>query len=230
MNTLKEKILSRGYWLTVIRPSRFVEKRIPNISDLYPIIRKNSVSLRGWDFPHLDSRNPYRIDIDWIGEDFEWEHHLSSWRFYQSGQFIHLSAIAIDWRDQSSFWPADENWEPNKLLGVGDVIFNYTEIIELGSRLALSDAGDEAMHIEIKTGNLQRRTLYMDDPRKWGFFEIFTTKINEFPYIIDPTKTELITNSKSLAVSASIELFKRFGWNATNEQISSWQEGLIKQR
>jgi len=230
MSAIKEKILTRGYWLVVIRPARFIEKRIPDISELYPLVQKNSVRLRGWGFPHLDLKNQHKIDIDWIGEDCEWEHYLSSWRFYQSGLFTHLSGMSIDWRDQSSFWPADENWKPGLLLGAGEVICQYTEIMEFAARLALSEAGGETMYVEIKSGNLDGRALYLDDRRKGGFFQEYKASINEYPFGREYPRTELIANSKNIAVNASVKLFKRFGWNVKQAQISSWQEEKIKRR
>jgi len=228
MKTIKEKIFTRGYWLVTIRPVSFIEKRIPDISELYPIIQKNSVRLRGWNFPHLDIRNPPKIDIDWVGEDFEWEHYLSSWRFYQSGLFTHLSGFSVDWRDQSNLWPAYEDWKPNVLLGAGSVIFQYTEIFEFASRLALSSAGDDSMFVEIKIGNLEGRMLFMDDRNKWGFFRNYTTTIREFPFNIKCSKSELLAESRNIAVNASVELFKRFGWDVERDQVSSWQVQILK--
>ncbi len=79
--TLLEKIKSRGHWRVVIRPGRFVEKRIQEISTLYPIIEKTSVNLRGWDFPHVDTHPNPKIDVDWVGQESEWEQFLEIWRF-----------------------------------------------------------------------------------------------------------------------------------------------------
>src|SRR3989337_3033873 len=109
--TLLEKIKSRGYWRVVIRPGRFVEKRIRDITVLYPIIQKTTVELRGWDFPHVDPHINPHIDVDWVGQESEWEEFLEIWRFYRSGQFVDLAGIPEDWRDQSKLWPAGK--DPN---------------------------------------------------------------------------------------------------------------------
>ena len=56
--TVLNKIRSRGYWRVVIRPTTFQEHRVPRYADLFPIIEKNSVQLRGWDYPHIDRSQP----------------------------------------------------------------------------------------------------------------------------------------------------------------------------
>lgn len=214
----------------IVRPTRFNPKHIPDIASLYPILQRTSVSLRGWDFPHLDSHKSPQIDIDWIGEELDWEHHIYVWRFYQSGQFFHLSNMSIDWRDQSSFWPPDKDWKPNTLLGVGDTIACLTEIFEFATRLALSEAGDERMHIEIIVGNLVGRALYVDSHKRWPFDYRYSASIKEFPYSIDLSKTDLIAKSREFALEGATELFKRFGWSTTIEILRSWQEELRLRR
>lgn len=227
MNSTLDMIMTRGYWKVTIRPEEFVRTRIEDISELYPILEKAAVSLRGWDFPHLDRRHDHHVDVDWIGEDSEWEHHLSSWRFYQSGLFVHVSAIPIDWRDRSNWWPPDQAWEPGQLLGVGDAIFRFTEVMEFAARLSLSDAGDESMNIEVVLYGLEGRTLYIDDRRKWGFFREYNTTINEFPYSLQIDRSELIGDTHELARNGAGELFKRFRWNPDQDTLKSYQSDLL---
>jgi hypothetical protein len=56
--TTLAKIHTRGYWHVVIRPTSFEEKHIPDYADLFPIVEKHSVQLRGWDYPHVDPWRP----------------------------------------------------------------------------------------------------------------------------------------------------------------------------
>ena len=97
MSKILENIRSHGYWRVVIRPGNYVEKRVSNFSALYPLLQKISVQLRGWDFPHLDRHNDLDEDLDWIGQEINWSYYIELWRFYQSGQFVHMSALAEDW-------------------------------------------------------------------------------------------------------------------------------------
>ena len=225
MSDLIGKIRSRGYWEVVIRPSRYDKKKIEDITDLFPLIEKLVVRLRGWDFPHIDYKKHHHIDLDWVGQEFEWQHHKSSWRFYQSGQFAHISSISLDWRDESSLWPADDSWEPGALLGVGDTISTFSEITEFASRLSLSEAGDELMDLRINIGGLNGRTLYIDShSSRWPFDNTYTASIEMFPIKASLGKDELVARSSEIATRYAGELFKRFGWNTTPELIRDWLE------
>jgi len=228
MSALVDKIRGRGYWQVAIRPIRFIERRIPDISDLYPILQKTYVSLRGWSFPYLDTRSSGHIDIDWIGQEYEWQHHLSSWRFYQSGLFMHVSNMPIDWRDQSNIWPPDNQWKPGALIGIGDAIFSFTEIFEFAARLALSDASDEQMHIDITVGDLNKRILYVDLLHREPFEAGYQASVERFPYSVEPSRSDLVTNSKEFALEAANELFKRFGWKTTIDILRSLQDDMAQ--
>ena len=50
--TVLEKIRARGHWRVVIRPTTFEGSHIPSYSDLFPIVEKNAVRIRGWGYPH----------------------------------------------------------------------------------------------------------------------------------------------------------------------------------
>jgi hypothetical protein len=225
MSDVLTKIRSRGYWEVVIRPHSFHRARVEDISTLLPILSKSTVRLRGWDFPHIDPHSRPHLDLDWVGQESEWQHHKGIWRFFQSGQFIYIFSLGIDWRDESSFWPPDQSWKPKTLLGVGDTIFTFAEIMELASRLALTDAGDDHMHISVKLGNLDGRLLYVDTHRnRWPFHTDYLASMREYPYSVDTTRAELVATHMEYAIEASRQLFKRFSWEASPEILLDWYE------
>lgn len=225
-SALLEKIHTRGYWEVAIRPTTFNEHRIADINILSDIVRKRSVRIRGWDFPHYDLHKPPHIDLDWVGQELEWEHFLFSWRLYQSGLFAHITSFPIDWRDQSSYWPPDSNWKPGTLLGVTDSLFVFNEIFEFAARLSLSEAGDDRMFISIKACNIASRRLYLDDAPMFGLIQPYVSSIEEFPYSRQISKSELISNAKELALEAACELFKRFGWKIDITNLRPIQERI----
>ncbi|MBV8676947.1 MAG: hypothetical protein JO355_07230, partial [Planctomycetaceae bacterium] len=111
----------------MIRPTTFQEKRIALICDLLPIIDRNSVQYRGWDYPHVDHSRPPLRGADWVGQEYDCEDQIEVWRFYQSGLFLHYLAIAGDWRDLSSFRPAESGWAPLRDIDYLDTI--YTRLL-----------------------------------------------------------------------------------------------------
>jgi hypothetical protein len=216
---LLDKIHTRGYWEVIIRPNEFNKNRISNISNLFPLLEKSIVRIRGWSFPHIDINRAPHIDIDWIGQELEWNHFLSSWRFYQSGLFIHVSGLWVDWRDRSSYFPADQNWKPNVSLGVVDCLYFFNEVFELAARLSLSEAGGDTMYIGIKSCNIQKRRLYIDDDPTFGILNSYQASMKDYPYEIEVAKEVLMADPKELAFQACNELFKRFNWNTSVEVL-----------
>ena len=229
MSELLEKIRSRGYWKIVIHPAGFVEKRVENISDLYPILQRISVELRGWDYPHLDPHIRHRIDKDWIEQSSEVDQYLEMWRFYQSGQFVDFLGMDEDWLDQFHDWPLPENWRPESYLGVENAVFKFTEILEFAARLSLTQAGGESMHLEIDLHGLNGRGLKLETRRKGSsYLKDSRADIDKLPYRVDLSGTELITASKDLALKPAVELFRRFGWDPSLEILRDMQENLLR--
>ncbi len=225
-STLLEKIQTRGYWRVVIRPCAFVERRIENYIDLENIIRERAVELRGWDFPHVDSHTPFQREMDWIGQEIEWEHNLEIWRFYQSGQFIHLSGITNDWLDQSKLWRPYEGWTHGTEVPIIDSLYRFTEIFEFASRLALSDAGDERMRIEISVENIQNRILSADASGIILLRQVCRTSMPKYSYIKEFSRGELISEPRELALKPTVEFFQRFGWSPSSQLLRDSQARL----
>lgn len=228
VKSIIETIHSRGYWQVAIRPDEFVQDRVADILSLFPILQKSCVEMRGWDFPHIGYKLRPHIDLTWISEQIEWEHYLEVWRFHKSGLFLHLGGMPIDWRDRSNLWPAYDKWLPGQLLGVGDTLYRFTEIFEFASRLALTEAGGDQMHIEIRIGNLKDRSLYIGDRRGGEFFRNYTTSLEEFPYEDRFNKSQLVSSTRDLAIDASHELFKRFNWHVTRDELDQLHDDLLR--
>lgn len=227
-NQLLDRIKSRCYWQTTIRPERFMSNRIEDYSRLFPIVRESSVSLRGWDFPHVDGRREARRrGEDWVGEELEWGEHLELWRLYQSGQFVSVLGLWYDWRGRSSENP--EGRGPTDFLPLWDTIYRFTKIYEFAARLALTEVGDSAMRVQVKIGNVQGRVLYQEDPQRSPLhrYEIQMPSFSYPPPDSKPIIREaLIANPQEFAAMALRELFGRFDFAVKLEGIRVWQEEL----
>jgi hypothetical protein len=228
MSEITARIRSAGYWDVAIHPAVFNERRIPNVLDLYPIVQRSVVEVRGWDFPHLNRRADPVPHLDFIQAETEWEHHAERWRFYQSGQFMMLRAMAYDWRDRSGWWPADERWQRGAQLGIGDALFTLWEIFEFAARLSNSPAGDDRMRIHIEVGGLRARALVVDDPRRVGFSMEHRAEVDTFPIDRVLSRTELMAGADPLAIAAARELFARFGRDLSPDLLRDWLGKLLK--
>lgn len=219
MSTLLDKIKTRSYWEVNITPTEFQEKRIQNIMDLKEIIYKEAVNFRGWDFPHYDFNKEAEVGTNWVGQEFEWNHYLETWRIFQSGQFVHYSGLFYDWKDQSELWPMDANWDKNKWIQTYEIVYRIREIYEFASRLAQKIENTKTIDISITLHNIKNKSL-LNPPTAMPFPTLKTCTLDHFPLPVSTITTpELIANNKDLAISSTIEIFRRFNWNANKEVL-----------
>lgn len=225
MSRLLEKIRSRGHWQVIIRPTTFLADRIPDIRHLYPLVQHCSVHLRGWDYPHVDRQTGPVIGKDWVGQEFEWEEYLEVWRLYQSGQFVHLFGMEEDWRERST-WRTDHGEKPGQVLGLGNALFQYTEIFEFAARLALTEAGGTTMHLEVAVNGLHGRSLVNERP---GGRPVHGRpgELDSLPFSIDISQADLVADARELALKPASDLFFRFGKDFSQEVLRAHQAALL---
>ncbi|HEX5504095.1 MAG TPA: hypothetical protein VFW96_15825 [Thermomicrobiales bacterium] len=227
---LLAKIRERGHWRVVIRPGRFERERIPDIAALYPLLRERAVRLRGWQFPQVTVGQDYRIGLDWIDKEVEVREYVEYWRLYQSGQFLDVAGLPIDWLDHSAFPVAPPDWQPGQYLPVVDVLYRYTEIFEFAARLALIEAYSisDWVHLEIALRGLHGRRLYNDVPGTTIFLSDREAQIEEFPYEADLPRSELIADAHRLALHQAEQLCQRFGGSQTPGLLESIQAKFVR--
>ena len=229
MSDLTRKIKTAGYIEVSIRPGRFVADRVQPITSLFPIVQRCKVSLRGWDYPHIDRKQPDPVpNRDFVEQESNSDHHLESWRLYQSGQFLSLRGISYDWRDQSSVWPADKNWRRRDLLIVEQTLFTLAEIFEFAARLSNTAAGDDPMYVDIIFGGLEGRALAVSDFRRIDSVAGTRAQIQEYPQKFVVPSAELVAEPRSRAIRASQELFRRFGEELRPDLLRDWLDELIR--
>ena len=110
----------------------------------------------------------------------------------------------------------------------GDAIFCFTEFFEFAARLALSDAGDEQMYIDVTAGNLKGRILYVDTQRRCPFHTVYQALIEKYPHSVELSRSDLVARPRDFALEAANELFKRFGWDTTIDILRDWQSEMIR--
>jgi hypothetical protein len=229
---LADKIRSRGHWEITLRPNAFLRRRIP-FEQLEPAIRQAHVSIRGWDFPHLEPSGLVPA-MDCLRGETEVEYYLESWRLFESGQFHYLAGIHEDWTDatQRVF-----HWRPPEgiaalgpLLGVTDTIGRATEVFEFAGRLASTVESWEGTVITIALRGLRGRRLWFENPARRTTRDAVTEAHSfEFP-LEDRTYTtaELLTDYRELGRMAAGEVFKRFGLTLSDNVLADIQREALR--
>jgi hypothetical protein len=219
-----QKLRERGHWVVVIRPGTFEEHRI-RFDDLFPIVERNRVRLRGWDYPYVGNPKSLQRGPDWIQQALDSDDVLELWRFHTNGLFVHNFAMRGEWRDQSHSWPADPEWRPGTDVYYLDSIYSFVEIFEFAARLAQSQAGDSVMRVEISLKNLEGRKL-VSEGRHLRSSDNLRFHDDQWSNAWDIPQTELIANPRSLAAQAAKEFFAQCGLDTSLQTLGQLQETL----
>lgn len=224
-STLIEEIRARGHWTILIRPSRFVERRVNAHADLDGIVQAASVQLRGWDFPHISPHESRARGPGWIAQESSWNEFQEVWRAYFSGQFFDIDALTDDWRTENTFSPPPAGYAPGKSLSVYDVVFRFAEVFEFAARLATSPAGDDQMFVSVALNKMTGRELAMS-PDRLPFRAPKVATVDTVPYEVELPRAELVARPRELAVEPTRRVFELFDWDAPTGIIQEIQANL----
>lgn len=229
------KLKQRGYWKVAITPSEYVGNRF-DFKELKGIIDKCSVSLRGWDYPHLDHQNTYNRSGH-LESYCEFDYLIEYWRLYRSGKFIHLFGMREDGRTDSPVlerfrWYAGQEAPPQGLRGLSilSTIYSLTEIFEFGIRMAKHGVLKSGATISLELFGLQNRMLYFED---------FARNLRR-PYISRDghikleasfaSDEQLIETGHTIARNWFIEIAQLFQWDSPPKGILAEEQKKFLER
>jgi hypothetical protein len=220
-----DKIKSRGYWDVSIHPVSFVRDRLA-YEDLEQLLTRQTVRLRGWPVPYIDFREEVLRGDDWIGQDIDAEivAHYEAWRFFTTGQFNQLRSVSADWREGNEATAVPSGF--SSVIEVWEILFYVTEVFELAARLALTDAGDQRMTVDVRLAGLTDRALVVGQQNRAPFVRPHRTTMPSIERTATMTRDDLVANPRLHAAQLSREIFLRFGWNPPLEQLSAHQAEL----
>ncbi len=221
MEEILKEIKQTGYWRILIRPTIFVKTKIDSLAKCKEIIRQSAVRLRGWDFPHLD-RDETLNGIDWIESGCDFGDMKEYWRFYQSGQFIHYSAIREDYLREEIIKDAgapinhypDKSKLPSRFMSIISTIYRVTEVYEFASRLVEKDILEPSLEISVTLTGMKDRLLFF-----WDWYRDllgpYTSRLDEFECPRKEYDTnDFLANKESYAEECIVWIFERFNWDS----------------
>ena len=205
---VKAKIKSKGYWEIVLRPSKFIENRIPELKDCVDIIRDSSVHLRGWSYPHFAYSNTPRIGGDYVEQSicFEKDGGIEEWRYYQSGQFAQYLAV---WEDWSESFRENHKLGDSKVLNLRSVVYQMTEIFDFSSKLGTKGYLGDLCQMKITLHDNMDRSIV----NYYGFSDPSDiSTMTEISYSVSLAVGDLVGNPGEHALVAAKYFFERFNW------------------
>lgn len=179
--SIVKNIKEGPYWRVNIRPLKFIKERIKSLSEIRNYLEQCKVSLRGWDFPHIDHKNTTNGQ-DWVQSECEFNDIKEFWRFYKSAQFIHYFSVYEDYYMKSK--PNRSLSQNNSFSGYLDIfvtLYRMTEIYEFAMRLAQKGVYENGIYISITLSGIENFKLcFCDNSRV--LFHPYISSINEIPF------------------------------------------------
>jgi hypothetical protein len=215
---LAEKIKSDPHWRVLVRPTVFEEERLPSLSECWQRAQACRVSLRGWDYPHVDHENR-RNGTDYVESFVEYGRHRELWRLYQSGQFVHLFSFTEDQNREEAEkraaadlrWFMPPGFAPSGYLSVVSALWTLTEVFEFAARLAEKGTLGDSAYVEVNMVGVRNRALFSWDQAR-SLDGLYVADEEELCKGWSLATTDLLGRSSEHALDAAEWFFERFGW------------------
>jgi len=233
MNTpeLIERIKAKGYWRVEIRPTIFERLRVPALGEVQKLVQSCIVSLRGWDYPYWNQDTVQNME-DWVESWVDWKYYIEYWRFYQSGQFIHLFALHEDYMNMEEVLPTRYPPRPKRAgyLGCVSAICQVTEIFEFAARLVNKGMLSPKAFVSVGLHNIKDHQLATFDASRFlGDNYVYSA---DAPIIIEREipEQELVAKPDEFALDYVINIFERFQWSNPLRQVLSEDQKRLRER
>lgn len=250
---LVKKVKSRGYWQFVFHPVEFQERRLKK-SECYDAVQRNNVTLRGWDYPHVEPvrRGDGKGNAEMFDDGFEswtdWADAIEFWKYYRSGQFVHFRALREDWPEEHDKIlhgftrelatkmgatydePAirETPFPTHPRLEVVSAIYEITEVVEFWRKMVsdLPDIYSGGLVATIGLGNSLNRRLFDSD-----FFAGGSLGQPSPSQEVEISKTfsasDIVADSLNQTIELITEFFDEFGYVRNTEKLTNEVERYL---
>jgi len=216
--TLPVRVKDSPHWRVVLRPGQYSRERIKTLSGCWETIESCRISKGGRTYPYVSRDPQYRQNgNDWIASWLDsWTGYSEYWRFFQSGQFVHLFSF---WEDTEQHKKA--GLPPKTLIGAppspsvtGYVDFmgammTITEIFEFAARLVQRVDFNDAVHLTVQMIGVRDRLLVSLDPtRLWYEWCPALEEVLGKEWLMSPA--DLLADAPAKALEAIFWFYERF--------------------
>jgi hypothetical protein len=230
-------IKSLPHWRVTFRPARYEPELIPTLGECWSLVERTKLSLRGWDYPHLDFPENREQGPTWVASWSDFQGHKEYWRLYQSGQFIHLFAVR---EVTEPGWQVKLRNSARGLIGpqigesaatfisIDNFLWSVTEIFEFAARLAEVGVYREVVDASIRLSHIANFVL-TETGRPITNLYRNTNETLEKGWEI--SGTDLLAKSNEHALAAAVWFFERLAWHKPPlDLLRGEQEKLLKGR
>lgn len=218
--TVGSKTIQFGTWELAAYPARYLPDRVDGPGAVRDLVRKSEVSLRGWNFPHMD-----REAASFFNKGHQsitsWDAYIEGYRAYQSGLFFYQGVFDTDVRGKTA--------EGKRALEFVDAIWTITEFFLFLSRYCENMVVADDIKVQLTLSGTANRMLTTFHPG----LDVRGYVARESAIAIETvvSDVELKADWQAIAQRYIRRVFLMFGWeNASETMIGNWQRKLIERR
>jgi hypothetical protein len=228
MNELTPKlpvpVLQEPHWRVNVRPADYICDRVGTLAECLDVLRHAQVRLGGWEYPYL-SPDPQEQSWgnSWIEGWAEFGGQSEYWRFYQSGQFLHLlgveEATNARWRTHLAdltrrrvfVAPGVDFSAVPGFISITRLLYTVTGVFEFAARLAERGVLGDSCTVAINLRGVKGFLLTVGDADRF-FRRYREAGQDDLGREWKCEKQALLAESAELALAASRWFYERFGW------------------
>jgi hypothetical protein len=222
---LEERVRGLGHWRVNIRPLQPLPEKM-TLAQCKNVVEQASVSIRGWDFPHIarrqDDEGGYVNAGEYVENWCDWRQHIEFWRMYRSGQFLSYKTLWEDVADEERPRP------PGPLLSVVGAIYSITEFVEFTHRLFSNGLYQEGGALSVTLGGAEGRQLWISQGDRMPFIDERRTQAPSISLQRDIEPEVLASSHLDVSLNMLLELFDHFGWNPDPGLVRADQEKFYR--
>lgn len=190
-----------AYWSAGIAPSPLIKQRLPSRQRLLAFLEAKSVSLRGWNYPHIPKNEPPE-GVSWLPDGGieaitdVWQYH-EVWRFHPTGLFTHR------WRVR------EDGTGYRGTIHLVATIYTIAEIFEFGRRLYRDDETIDEIMFRIQLTGVHGRLV----SGKLPFGEHYSGQAsrNQATHTVTLPRVDLIAGVLTASIDAAESLLGQLG-------------------
>jgi hypothetical protein len=210
----------KGYWDVESYPLEFQAEQIASHSEIQKLLQDNTVSIRGWNFPHTDQEKHSNFGKGRQSVTI-WQWVYEAYRAYLSAHFKWRRVFREDLMEVAA------KYDAKCVLSFVGVIYSVTEYFIFFERFYGSIIPDGSIRYRIALHGVKGRKLISTD---W-FVDLYGSyAAQEDSIVIEGTVgvVELRASVRQQAANVIKKIFILFNWNdITDKIIASWQERFI---
>ncbi|MCK4643363.1 hypothetical protein KAU32_06975 [bacterium] len=232
-NKLVNVIKGNPYWRVIIRPLKY-NADLLSFNRAKKIIIDSAINLRGWQYPAFHEHEIINKE-NYIEGKINWSSFNEYWRFYQSGQFIHLFNLQENLRLKNegkvpSFLSPTPKEEPLSYISIISTIYLFVEIFEFAIRITEEDIYNSGVYMSVQLNKCDKMRLFSYESSRI-FFKSYMCESEKINIEISLGKNIILTEGREICLEKVQRFFEYFQWgNFPEDLIREEQKKLLERR